>query len=185
MQSLQNHFIIAMPTLKDPIFERSVTYICEHDEEGAMGIVVNQPTNMSVSDLLTQISIETDDKIISADKMVFAGGPVKQDRGFVIHPQQLGWNSSMRVAENMMVTTSKDILKAIGTEAGPSDYLLALGYAGWSAGQLEEELQENNWLTIQADPKILFNTPISERWQTATEGLGFNPWQLSEEIGHA
>ncbi|QPG06270.1 YqgE/AlgH family protein [Salinimonas marina] len=185
VKSLQNHLLIAMPSLDDPFFERSLTYICEHNEEGAMGIVINQPSAMNLRELLEQ----TDkDLIVAEDKqeqIVLTGGPVNQERGFVLHSDQGQWGSSLTLADNIVVTTSKDILTAIGTNAGPDSALIALGYAGWTAGQLEKELQENAWLTIEADPQILFNTPVHEKWQAAVNKLGIDVWQLTPDIGHA
>lgn len=184
MDSLQNNFLIAMPSLKDPFFERSVTYICEHNEEGAMGLVINQPVDISVAGLLEQVDIEVSNSSLEHIQ-VFAGGPVGTDRGFVLHSPQEGWRSSLQLSENVMVTTSKDILSSLGSDRAPANYFLALGFAGWEAGQLEDELSENSWLTIPADPNILFNTPVNERWEKATAKLGIDVWQLSSETGHA
>lgn len=185
VQSLQNHFLIAMPSLDDSYFSRSLTYICEHNEEGAMGLVVNQPSTMNLQQLLEQ----TDKSIaVPADKaedIILAGGPVNQDRGFVLHSQQSGWASSLTLAPNIMVTTSKDILTAIGKQQGPDDAIITLGYAGWTPGQLEQELQENSWLTVEADEEILFHTPIHKKWQAAVNKLGVDVWQLAPGSGHA
>ena len=155
MQSLENHFIIAMPSMEDPYFSRSVTYICEHNDDGAMGIVINQPVELNLGELFKQIKIPTmgDDN----GQPVYAGGPVAQDRGFVLHSpvNEQNWSSSLQLADNIMLTTSKDILEAIAKQQGPEHYLVSLGYAGWSAGQLEGELQDNAWLTIGANADIL------------------------------
>ncbi|NTS77836.1 YqgE/AlgH family protein [Catenovulum sp. SM1970] len=185
MQSLQNHFLIATSALKDGYFERSVTYICEHNEDGAMGLVINQPLEISVPELLKKIEIPTEDKVFEKRAPVYAGGPLSTEKGFVLHRTELGWRQSVNLSKNIMLTTSKDILEQMGTDLGPKDYLLTLGYAGWSAGQLEEELKENAWLTLAANEAIMFDTPIHMRWEAATALLGFNPWQLTSEIGHA
>jgi putative transcriptional regulator len=186
MDSLQNHFIIAMPNLNDPYFERSVTFICEHNESGAMGLVINQPIDLSLEGMLKQIKIETIPDTLN-NKPIFAGGPVARERGFVLHRRDMesSWASSVNISETISLTTSKDILEAIGMDTGPEHFLVSLGYAGWEAGQLEEELQSNAWLTIPADPDILFDTPIHKRWEYATEKLGINPWQITSDIGHA
>lgn len=185
LKSLQNHLLIAMPSLDDPYFERSLTYICEHNDEGAMGIVLNQPSSMNLKQLLEQTDKELEISADKAEQIVLAGGPVSQERGFVLHSDQGQWSSSLTLADNVVVTTSKDILTAIGNNRGPEKSLVALGYAGWSAGQLEKELQENAWLTIEADPDILFNTPMHRKWQAAVNKLGIDVWQLTPEIGHA
>ena len=185
LKSLQNHFLIAMPTLDDPYFSRSLTYICEHNDEGAMGLVLNQPSTMNLKQLLEQTDktlTVSDDK---AEQIILAGGPVSQERGFVLHTEQPGWGSSLTLAPGIMVTTSRDILTAIGSNQGPDEALIALGYAGWTAGQLEQEMQENAWLTIEADEEILFNTPIHKKWQAAVNKLGVDVWQLAPGAGHA
>lgn len=183
--SLQNHFLVAMPALDDEYFGRSVTYILEHNHEGAMGIVINQPSSMTFRELISQSDENAtidDDK---SDKIVVCGGPVHQDRGFVIHSTQVGWNSSAKVTPNIMVTTSKDILSVLGNSQGPERSMIALGYAGWGAGQLEQEIQANAWLTIEADEEILFNTPIHKKWQASVNKLGVDVWQLTQQSGSA
>ncbi|MCV2883489.1 YqgE/AlgH family protein [Aestuariibacter sp. AA17] len=185
MQSFENHLLIAMPSMEDPYFERTVTYICEHNEQGAMGLVINQPIGMTLRELLLQA--DKDARVIDekAENIVLAGGPVSQDRGFILHTTQPGWSSSLALTSEIMVTTSKDILSALGNEKGPDKALVTLGYAGWTAGQLEQELQENSWLTIEADLDILFNTPIHRKWEMAVHKLGIDPWQLAPGAGHA
>ncbi|MFC0446469.1 YqgE/AlgH family protein [Pseudidiomarina halophila] len=185
LTNLQNHFLIAMPNMEDPFFHRSVTYICEHNEDGAMGLVINQPVELNVAKLLEQLEIIVPEHSLMFDRQVFAGGPLARDRGFVLHSPDEEWRSSARISDEVMITTSKDILEAMGSGKAPDKFLLTLGYAGWDAGQLEQELADNSWLTIPADPDILFNTPISERWQKATEKLGFHSWQLGPGAGHA
>lgn len=185
MQSLQNHLLVAMPSLKDPYFARTVTYICEHNDKGAMGIIINQPIEMTIIELLTQIQSDFEDKNLNKKTPIYCGGPVNAERGFVLHLPQDKWKSSLKISEDFMVTTSRDILDAIGTDDEPEKYLICLGYAGWEAGQLEQELTDNSWITIPADKDLIFNTPIHLRWQGATEKLGFATWQISDEIGHA
>lgn len=185
MQSFQNHFLIAMPTLDDPIFKRSVTYVCEHNEEGAMGIVINHPLSVSVADLLEQLEISYDEASPVARSNVISGGPVQHDRGFVLHTAKPGYHSSLKLADDLMVTTSKDILLDLTTERAPTKFLLALGYAGWTAGQLEQEIADNSWLIIPADTSIIFDLGHAEKWQKATARLGIQPWQLTAAVGHA
>jgi len=185
LDSLENHFLIAMPTLEDPLFSRTVTYICEHNKEGAMGLIINQPVELTVHSLLEQLEIVVPSAQKRLSGPVFSGGPLARDRGFVLHSPQDSWRSSMQLSDDIMITTSKDILAALGSDAAPPSFLLTLGYAGWDAGQLEKELAENSWLTIPADPDILFHTPINERWQRAAAKLGIDVWQLGPDVGHA
>jgi putative transcriptional regulator len=216
MKSLENQFLIAMPALADGYFNKTVTYICEHNDEGAMGLIINMPVNITLNDLLKQIeendleesnksatSQASDDEsesqleqnngsVIeniqldhSLEQLVLSGGPISQNRGFVLHRTQSGWKSSLALSKDIMITTSKDILMALGTEEAPEQFMVTLGYAGWGPGQLEAELQANSWLTIDADSDILFNTPIEQRWQKATEKLGIDIVHLSSDIGHA
>lgn len=184
MQSLENHLLIAMPSLGDSFFEKTVTYVCEHNDEGAMGLIVNLPVNMTLNELLTQID-EQKDSLPILEQRVLSGGPVSQDRGFVLHSPQDCWRSSLALSSEIMITTSKDILMALGTEQSPKDYMVTLGYAGWGPGQLEKELQENSWLTIPANRELLFETPIEQRWKRATEMLGIDINHLSNDVGHA
>jgi putative transcriptional regulator len=186
MDSLQNHFLIAMPSLNDSYFHRAVIYICEHDEQGAMGIIINQPiSQLTIKQLLDKIEIASDaSQPQNLNSHVFNGGPVSSDRGFVLHSPQIPWGSSVQLSHDLMVTTSKDILQVMGTDAAPQKYLMALGYSGWSAGQLEQELLENSWLTLAADPVIIFDVEPQERWQHATKQLGFEVWQLNSQAGH-
>lgn len=184
MDSLENQLLIAMPSLDDSYFNKTVTYICEHNAEGAMGLIINLPINVSLNELLTQIDEDKID-IPELDQQVLTGGPVSQDRGFVLHSTQSGWSSSLALNDEVMITTSKDILMALGTEEAPEKYMVTLGYAGWGPGQLEEEIKENSWLVTPADEDILFNTPIEQRWKKATTMLGIDLAHLSNEIGHA
>lgn len=185
IQSLQNHFLIAMPVLSDAYFARSVAFIVEHTKDGAMGIVINQPSTMTLKEM-----IEMADKTLTLpkdidEKKIVCGGPVHTDRGFVLHSSKPGYVSSIEVSSEIMVTTSKDILSELGNQKGPEKSVVALGYAGWDAGQLEQEIQENAWLTIEADDEVLFDTPVHLIWQAAVNKLGIDVWQLTQHSGNA
>ncbi|QFI36430.1 YqgE/AlgH family protein [Moritella marina ATCC 15381] len=193
MDSLQDHFLIAMPSMKDGIFERSVIYICEHNNEGAMGIIINLPVNISIDELLSQtIEADLDDETAAPaepkqaiDKPVFKGGPVSEDRGFVLHTAYPGFSSSLQINDELMITSSLDVLATLGTNKQPDNYIVALGYSGWTKGQLEQEIADNSWLTINADENILFNVPVHQRWEQAVQKIGIDVSQLSSQVGHA
>ncbi|WP_462329710.1 YqgE/AlgH family protein [Thiohalocapsa halophila] len=182
--SLTNHFLIAMPGLNDPNFSRTVTYVCEHTEQGAMGIVINRPMDIKLGEVLEQLDIAPSVAGVS-DAQVFLGGPVQTDRGFVIHSGPSEYDSTLTVTPDLRVTTSKDVLEAIADGQGPAQCLVALGYAGWDGGQLEEELSANAWLSGPADAQILFSRPPGERWLAAAQLLGIDMNLLSGEAGHA
>jgi len=182
--NLTNHFLIAMPGLNDPNFYHTVTYICSHNEEGAMGIVINKPLDLVLGEVLEQMDISFEDGIAN-DTPIFDGGPVQSDRGFILHKYDKGWDSSLKVNDQIGVATSLDILDAIANGEGPEDSFIALGYAGWSAGQLEKEIQENVWLSGPAESHIIFDTPVEQRWNSAASLLGINIDQLSPDVGHA
>ncbi len=184
MSSLQNYFLVAMPSLNDSVFERSIIYICEHNENGAMGIMLNVPLDLDVCQLLTQMKMGNNSFSLSS-MSVFSGGPVSTDRGFVLHTPMDGFQASMSLTDELMMTTSLDILSTLGTSAEPKQYLIALGYAGWEKGQLEQEILDNTWLTIPASPDIIFDIPYEDRWQAASKSLGIDIWQLSPQAGHA
>lgn len=184
-ESLQNTFLVAMPNMPDPRFKHSVTYICEHNEDGAMGLVINQPTNLTVGELLDQIDIENNKMASNSSIAVMSGGPVHTDRGFVLHSSKPGYSSSSAISSEIMITTSKDVLHELTSHDAPDQFLITLGYAGWDPGQLERELIENTWLTVPADPEIIFNTPAHLRWQKAIESLGIDINKLSLYSGHA
>lgn len=181
---LTNQFLLAMPGMDDPNFARSVTYICEHNAQGAMGIVVNQPLDIEFGDVLRQLDVEGSSETVQ-HLPVYLGGPVLPDRGFILHRPHGRWESSLPVTANIAVTTSRDILDAIACGTGPRDSLFALGYAGWSAGQLETEMADNAWLSVPADEHVLFELPASQRWRAAAELIGIDPDQLTGESGHA
>ena len=178
------HFLIAMPGMVDPNFANTLTYVCEHSEDGALGIVVNKPTDMSVSTLLEQIEIKLDDSRVSESRVHF-GGPVQIDRGFVLHRPLGNWQSTLAISDELGLTTSKDVLEALARGEGPRDVLVSLGYAGWSAGQLEHEIAQNAWLTVAADPDVMFDVPAEGRLPAAMRLLGIDFSRLSDDVGHA
>jgi len=182
--SLTNHFLIAMPALADPNFHHSVTYICEHNESGAMGIVVNRPLELTFGDVLEQMTLEAKDPQVSG-RHVFLGGPVHTDRGFVIHKPIGKWDSTLRITPRIGLTTSRDIIAAVAAGKGPKQCLIALGYAGWGAGQLEKEMTENAWLSGPADLKVIFDVPPEQRWEVAASSIGVDLSRMSNEVGHA
>lgn len=181
---LTDHFLIAMPALQDPNFQRAVTLICQHDASGAMGIVINRVADYTVGELLAQLDIQGNPDGL-AELPIVAGGPVHPDRGFVVHDDAREWNSTLRLGHGLAVTTSRDILAAMARGDGPRRVLVALGYAGWTAGQLEQELAQNSWLTVPVDQAIVFDTPLDERWQAAGRALGVDITQLADYAGHA
>lgn len=180
---LKNQFLVAMPSLDDENFNHTVSLLCEHSEDGAIGLVINRPTDLKLVEMMDQMELESES--IDGDEIVYWGGPVQPERGFVIHRTPGGWESSMPLAEDLFVTTSRDILRAIGRGEGPSEYVVVLGYAGWGAGQLESEILHNAWLNAPVDQQILFRTPPPQRWAAATKLLGVDVTQLSGEAGHA
>lgn len=184
--SLKDHFLIAMPNMADPRFSHSVIYICEHSSEGAMGLVINLPLNISLGDILLNMNITTEDETIN-HLPVLAGGPIQQERGFVLHRPlaEQKWESSLSLTQHISVTTSKDILFALAHHKGPKDVIIALGYASWEAGQLEQEIAQNTWLCGPADPQILFDVAPENRWRAAGALLGIDMDCMSTDIGHA
>ncbi|MBX4180897.1 YqgE/AlgH family protein [Sodalis sp. CWE] len=186
--NLQNHFLIAMPSLEDPLFKRSVVYICEHNKNGAMGIVINKPVRQfTVENVLHKLKIMPTNcnLTVQLKKPVFSGGPLADDRGFILHTPCEGFISSVKISAQTMITTSKDILETFGTINQPNNILVALGYSGWEQGQLECELMENTWLTTPANNEILFSTPISSRWREAVKTLGVDIHNIVQQAGHA
>lgn len=181
---LTHQFLIAMPNLADPNFYRTVTYLCAHNSEGAMGIVINRPLNLRLGEILGHMDIPlTDPRIRTVP--VYQGGPVQRERGFVIHRPTGQWDAVLPVGDDIGVATSRDILSAIARGEGPEQVVVALGYAGWGAGQLEREVAENAWLSVPANTDIIFQVPFEERWEQAVRMLGVNLSQLSGEAGHA
>jgi putative transcriptional regulator len=181
---LTNHLLIAMPSLVDPNFAQSVTLICEHSEKGALGIVLNKPLPMKLSEVLSQMKLAPSSEQIAA-QWVLRGGPVHTDRGFVLHRPGGEWDHTHKVSETIQVTTSRDILAAMARGEGPSDAFIALGYAGWESGQLEQELRENAWFAMPVNSRVVFDLPYEQRWQGAWRALGVEVDQLSLFAGHA
>ncbi len=185
-ESLRNQFLIAMPSLADGNFEKSVSLMCEHGEDGALGLIINRPTDLQLGTMLEHLEIDCSGLAPEhSDDAVFWGGPVQMDRGFVLHSPLGRWESSIQINPDLGVTTSRDILAAIGAGQGPEQYLVTLGYAGWDAGQLDQEILDNSWLTVPADLRIIFDTPVQDRWSAATRLLGIDPSSLMHDAGHA
>ena len=181
---LVNHFLVAMPTLNDPNFQQSVVYVCEHNAASALGIVINRPSAVVLGDIFKQLAISAGDQSL-AQLPVYQGGPVQTDRGFVIHEPAGDWESTLKLDSGLGVTSSRDVLAALARGAGPGKTLVALGYAGWGAGQLETELAANSWLSTPADKRIIFETPVEQRWQAAARLIGVDIALLSGDAGHA
>lgn len=203
--NLTHHFLIAMPGLEDAIFSRSVVYLCEHSDRGALGLVINKPSDLRMRDLFDKVDLPLHRTDLT-DQPVLRGGPVHTERGFVLHeamqltPEEgtpdtpasdeaaqsdLAYASTLRIPGGLEMTTSKDVLEALSTGAGPKRVLVSLGYAAWGQGQLESEIAENSWLTVDADARIIFDTPIEQRYEQAMALLGLQPWMLSNDAGHA
>ncbi|MFV2003997.1 MAG: YqgE/AlgH family protein [Gammaproteobacteria bacterium] len=182
--NLAGHFLIAMPSLNDDFFNRAVTYICEHNENGSFGIIINQETGITLKQIAKEMELTTTEDYDDS-QTVFIGGPVDQGRGFILHRPVGDWQSSLKVNDDVALTTSKDILQAIVNNQGPENSIVALGYAGWAAGQLDDEMAANSWLTCPADEQIIFNTPTEERWQAAAKLIGIDLSLLSSDTGHA
>ncbi|AKJ41189.1 YqgE/AlgH family protein [Pragia fontium] len=186
--NLQHHFLIAMPTLEDPNFSHSVVYICEHNKNGAMGLVINKPLgHLIVQEILAKLDIDPIPRTsnLHLNSPVLDGGPLADDRGFILHTPMQKFSSSIQISDDVMITSSKDVLETLGTASQPPEALVALGYSGWEAGQLERELLQNSWLTVEADSNILFHTPIEQRWQAAAGKLGVNIHTIARHVGHA
>ncbi|HEY1033611.1 MAG TPA: YqgE/AlgH family protein [Pseudoxanthomonas sp.] len=181
---LANQLLIASPALSDPNFARSVALICQHDDDGAMGVVVNRPSEYTLGEVLRQMNLQAQDPQL-AGQVVLAGGPVHPERGFVLHDGLRAWESTMAVADGLYLTTSRDILEAMAAGDGPAHAIVALGCAGWGAGQLEYELGENSWLTAPADAELLFALPLERRWQAAGQRIGVDMTRLTDYSGHA
>jgi putative transcriptional regulator len=189
--NLTNQFLIAMPGMADDTFAGAVIYLCEHTDKGALGLVINKPIDIKLRNLFEKVELTLDREDL-ADEPVYFGGPVQTERGFVLH-ERLGdgegedshYNSSLRIPGGLEMTTSKDVLEALSHGAGPKKILVTLGYSGWSAGQLEEEIGRNGWINVSAEPGIIFDTPVEQRYDKALSLLGIDPRMLSQEAGHA
>ena len=182
-----------MPGLEDDTFAKSVIYLCEHSERGALGLVINKPSDINLQNLLQKVDLMLRREDL-ADTPVFQGGPVQTERGFVLHepmnvdsgnPEESGYASTLSIPGGLEMTTSRDVLEALSTGVGPRRVLVTLGYASWGEGQLESELAENTWLTVGADPGVIFDTPVGQRWDKALGLLGLQAWMLSPEAGHS
>jgi len=181
---LKHQFLIAMPHMADPNFAQTVIYLIEHNAQGAMGLVVNRAGELSLADVLEQLRPDSPGSAACQDIPIHVGGPVQTDRGFVLHPSGQDFQATLALGE-VALSTSQDVLFAIADQQGPSDHFICLGYAGWSAGQLEAELSRNGWLTVDADPAVIFDTPAEQRYERALQLLGIDPRMLSQEAGHA
>ncbi len=182
--SLVDKCLIATPVIKDPIFASSLVYMCEHNENGSMGLVVNHETSQVLGDIFDQLNIKCEDEAIK-DQPVFIGGPVQLEQGFVLHSSAGHWQNSIEVSEGINLTSSLDILQSIAGGQGPEDYLVILGFSGWASGQLETELQQNSWLTSTCSPDLLFHQKPEDKWQVAFDTLGFDINMLSPVSGNA
>ena len=186
--NLANHFLIAMPSMLDPVFGGSVVYLCEHNPGGALGLIINKPTDMTMQGLFERIDLKLEiipNRAPIDDKPVMFGGPVQVERGFVLHAPLGQFSSMMKVTEDIALTTSKDVLEAVAAGTGPERILITLGCSGWSGGQLEQEIARNGWLTVRADPRIIFDLPIEQRFAAAMKLLGVDPMMLTGDAGHA
>ena len=185
---LTNQFLIAMPGMVDETFARTVVYLCEHNEKGALGLVINKPIDIKLKNLFEKVELALDREELG-EQPVFFGGPVQTERGFVLHEKLVAgaspFNSTLSVPGGLEMTTSKDVLEALAVGSGPAKVLVTLGYSGWQAGQLEDEIGRNGWLNVDADPKVIFDTPVEKRYDTALALLGIDPRMLSQEAGHA
>jgi putative transcriptional regulator len=187
--NLTNHFLIAMPGLSDELFGRSVVFMCEHSERGALGLVINKPSDILLPRLFEKVDLPMGRDDL-AELPVFQGGPVQTERGFVLHEAVSGegesvYASTLSIPGGLEMTTSKDVLEAMASGAGPRRVFVSLGYASWGQGQLESEITENSWLTVEADPSLIFDAPVAERYERAMALLGLQPWMLSPDAGHA
>ena len=189
--NLTNQFLIAMPGMVDGTFAGTVVYLCEHTEKGALGLVINKPIDIKLKNLFEKVDLTLDREDL-ADEPVYFGGPVQTERGFVLHERLGGegdeggrYNSTLQIPGGLEMTTSKDVLEAMAHGAGPKRVLVTLGYSGWGAGQLEDEIGRNGWLTVDAEPGIIFDTPVEQRYDKALSLLGIDPRMLSQEAGHA
>ncbi len=182
--SLANQLLIAMPGMVDPNFSTTVTLICEHNDDGALGIVINRPLNLKLGGLFEQLSVEEADPVAAASP-VLAGGPVGPERGFVLHNPGLDFENSVAVSDVIQLTLSRDVIDAMAKGSGPEKSIVALGYAGWEAGQLENEMLANSWLNVPATPELVFDTPFAERWEMAAQSLGIDISRMTPGAGHA
>ena len=185
-----HHFLIAMPGLEDAMFSKSVIYMCEHSERGALGLVINKPSDINLQKLFDKVELPLH-RLDLTQTPVFQGGPVQTERGFVLHESVVMpgneslYASTMTIPGGLEMTTSKDVLEALSTGYGPRKVFISLGYSSWGQGQLESEISDNSWLTVAADPAVIFDTPVEQRYAKALKLLGLEAWMLSPEAGHA
>lgn len=182
--NLVDQYLLATPSIQDPLFASSLVYMCEHSEHGSMGVVINHLSDQKLADVFEQLEIECHEPAIQ-HQSILIGGPVKLQQGFVLHTSPAKWDNTMQISDTNYLTSSRDILEAIAANEGPDHYLVLLGYSGWAAGQLEQELQENSWLTARATELITFNDDVDQKWQMAFDSLGFNLDKLSPTTGNA
>ena len=186
--NFSNHFLIAMPSRDDSVFTGTVVYVCEHNERGALGVVINKVTNMMMDDFFGRVEIKLDTPALAlsfSHQAVMFGGPVQGDRGFVLHVPGGDFSSTLKVTDDVSYTTSKDVLQSIASGLGPEKFLVSVGYVGWEKNQLETEIAENRWLVVEATPMVLFELPVEQRYSAAIKLLGIDPMMLSYDIGHA
>ena len=182
--ALSSQLLVALPSLADPNFSRSLTLVCQHDVDGAMGVTINRPSEYTLGEVFRQMGIDSADEALCS-RQVVAGGPVHPERGFVLHDGDRTWDSTLAISDGLYVTTSRDVLEALASGEGPRAATVALGCAGWGAGQLEQELVENSWLTVPADHELLFEIPLAQRWQAAAGRIGVDLSRLTDYSGHA
>ncbi|APW47416.1 YqgE/AlgH family protein [Rhodoferax antarcticus] len=191
--NLTNHFLIAMPSLQDPLFSRSVVYLCEHSHRGALGLVINKPCEISLKGMFDKLELPLLRPDLG-DAPVFFGGPVQTERGFVLHeaifkdadkPEEPVYSCTLMIPGGLEMTTSRDVLEAISTGSGPRQVMVSLGYSAWGEGQLESELIDNSWITVEADVRVIFDTPVDQRYDQALQLLGLEAWMLLNDAGHA
>lgn len=185
VSTLKNHFLIAMPTLTDPYFKKSVVYLCEHDEQGAMGFIINFPVKLTLQELLSNVESIQHQPEPPLTGSVFLGGPLELERGFVLHSPLKDNSQSTALNEQLLMSNSNTVLSTLGTDSEPDKYMVTLGYASWSSGQLEQEMNDNHWLTIESENDIIFNIPAEQRWSASLKRLGITPEQLTTSAGHA
>lgn len=182
--SLENQFLVAMPQLKGSLFGDTVSIVCQHNEEGAIALVINKTLPQTMAEIFAQMELPIE-SLKHPDRAILFGGPVQPEAGFVLHTEKGGWQSTLAISDSLYLTSSKDILEAISQSEGPEDYLFILGYAGWSPGQIEEELEQNSWLHSPADAEIIFSAPPEMISQIVIDQFGIDPMRISRQIGHA
>ena len=181
--SFKNHFLISMPHLDDPHFEHTVIYLCEHNHDGAMGVIINRPSSIDFSELADHLGIQVANPRL-ASELIYTGGPVEAERGFILHSAEKSWGNTLKITDEVSLSASLETLENIAEGKGPKDFRVTLGCAGWDGGQLEEEIANNDWLVCEADLDVLFHTPSDMQFTAATQVLGIDMTRLSPDIGH-